>query len=249
LEILKRYCRAATHTIIAVETTNGHVFGSFTSSPWRQNNKYFGVGESFLFRMRHNRTTPVHSLFEQAQLESEIDVFPYQFTNDYVQLCTRDKLALGGGGGSTIQTDDTAAVFLEWSDYGFGLALDENLLHGTTSPCATFGNNSLVSGVESGETFDVLNLEVWTFTSAQTEREAERSEMSQFFVRESISSLSRVSGSASGDNSSSSLFSAGDLTPKKFYRRVGQADENETDRDAWQYAQMMAGSPYTMKKM
>ena len=94
LDILRRYCRAATHTILAIETTNGDVFGSFTSSAWtcrrhrQSSSKFYGTGESFLWRMRSNRNAPVHSLFEQAQLESEIDVFPYNGSNDYVQLCT-----------------------------------------------------------------------------------------------------------------------------------------------------------------
>ncbi|KAL7528433.1 hypothetical protein ACHAXR_003383 [Thalassiosira sp. AJA248-18] len=251
LDILKRYCRAATHTILAIETTNGEVFGSFTSTPWRLNNQYFGTGEAFLWKMRHGRNTPVHSLFEQAKLESEIDIFPYNGSNDYVQLCTSDKLALGGGDTAlkkenSIKGDeplDVPPVFLEDNVYGFGLALDANLLHGTTSPCATFGNSNLINSSGSGETFDVMNLEVWGFTSAQTESGAEKSEMSMFFVRESISNLS------SSANSSSGHFSGDDFSRDRFYRRVGQNDENESDRDAWQYANMMnamAGSPYGM---
>lgn len=188
LDLLRKYCRAATHTVLAIETTNGEVFGAFTSAPWRLNNKYFGTGESFLWRMRHNRNTPVFSLFEQAQLESEIDVFPYNGSNTYIQLCTKDKIALGGGSRLNLNSDsvhsitedyadDTADVFLEWSNYGFGLALDDLLLHGTTSPCATFGNSNLVNCSDSGELFDVLNLEVWAFTSAQNEHEAQQSEM------------------------------------------------------------------------
>jgi len=49
LDILKRYCRAATHTVLAIETTNGEVFGAFSSAPWRTNistsapeNHFFG---------------------------------------------------------------------------------------------------------------------------------------------------------------------------------------------------------------
>jgi len=250
LDILKRYCRAATHTILAIETTNGEVFGAFTSAPWRLNNQYFGTGESFLWRMRHGRNTPVHSLFEQAQLESEIDIFPCNGSNDYIQLCTSDKLALGGGTvlkkeSSILEHEalDAPAVFLEDNLYGFGLALDENLLHGTTSPSATFGNSNLINSSGSGETFDVMNLEIWGFTSSQTERGAEKSEMSMFFVRESVSS----NLSSSSAPSTISLFSGDELSRDRFYSRVGQNDENESDRDAWQYANMMnptAGSPY-----
>ncbi|KAL7486470.1 hypothetical protein ACHAW6_012069 [Cyclotella cf. meneghiniana] len=261
LDILRKYCRAANHSILAIETTNGEVFGSFTSAPWRTNNKYFGTGESFLWRMRHNRNTPVFSLFEQAQLESEIDVFPYNGSNCYIQLCTNDKIALGGGSvmkpdsegthaHSIVEESDdgTADVYLEWSNYGFGLALDELLLHGTTSPCATFGNPNLMNSGGSGELFDVLNLEVWTFTSAQNEREAQRSEMSMFFVRESVSSSLR---SVSRHTSTSSLFSKDDFDREKFYRRVGQSEDDDTDRNAWQYSNMMnpmSGSPYKVMR-
>lgn len=267
LDILKRYCRAATHTILAIETTNGDVFGSFTSTPWRTNNRYFGTGESFLWRMRHNRNTPVASLFDQAQLESEIDIFPYNGSNSYVQLCTSDKLALGGGGAlkptldgqdvSLNQEDDAMsalsqgdeAVYLECNDYGFGLALDQNLLHGSTSPSATFGNSALTNSGDGGQLFDCSNVEVWTLTSASTEAEAQKQEMSMFFVRQSISSLSKQSTSPP-ETSSSSLFSADDLNPETFYRRIGENDESEVDRDAWNYANMMnTGSQYGSRPM
>ncbi|KAK1741151.1 TLD domain-containing protein [Skeletonema marinoi] len=269
LDILKRYCRAATYTILAIETTNGDVFGSFTSAPWRTHNRYFGTGESFLWRMRHNRNSPVASLFDQAQLESEIDIFPYNGSNSYVQLCTRDKLALGGGGalkpgfcGQEIclnQEEDVQsalsqgeeAAYLEWNDFGFGLALDQNLRHGSTSPSATFGNSALgSSGGKGGQTFDVVNLEVWTLTSASTEKEAQKQEMSLFFVRESISSSMSKMSTSPQDTSNSSLFSADDLNPETFYRRIGENDETELDRDAWNYAQMMnPGSQYGSKPL
>ena len=140
LDILKRYVRAAPNTILAIETTNGDVFGAFTSSPWRQSPSYFGSGQSFLWKMRYNRMTPCHSLFEQAHLESEIDVYFYSGLNDYVQLCTPTSLAVGGGEldttGKEEHGDDVAAapyVYLEEGEhYGFGIAISDDLLHGTS---------------------------------------------------------------------------------------------------------------------
>ena len=35
MNTLKRYVRASTNTILAIETTTGEVFGAFTTSPWR----------------------------------------------------------------------------------------------------------------------------------------------------------------------------------------------------------------------
>ena len=218
--------------------------------------------------MRHNRNTPVASLFEQAQLESEIDIFPYNGSNSYVQLCTSDKLALGGGGAlkpglngqeivlnqeedvqSALSQGEDQSVYLEWSDFGFGLALDHSLRHGSTSPSATFGNSAL-SGGDGGQTFDVVNLEVWTLTSASTEKEAQQQEMSMFFVRESVSSSMSKLSTSPPDTSNSSLFSGEDLKPEQFYRRIGENDESEFDRDAWNYQNMMnPGSQYGRKPL
>ena len=181
LEILKRYVRAAPNTILAIETTNGDVFGSFTSSPWHQNPTYFGSGVAFLWKMRYNRMTPCHSLFEQAHLESEIDIFFYSGLNDYVQLCTSDKIAVGGGeldttGKEEHGNDAAQYVYLEEGEhYGFGIAVADDLLHGTSSPCATFRNPCLVNHSSRGEVFEIVNLEVWSFTPCDTVDAADES--------------------------------------------------------------------------
>jgi len=247
LEILKRYVRAAPNTILAIETTNGDVFGSFTSSPWHQNPTYFGSGVAFLWKMRYNRMTPCHSLFEQAHLESEIDIFFYSGLNDYVQLCTSDKIAVGGGeldttGKEEHGNDGAAAqyVYLEEGEhYGFGIAVADDLLHGTSSPCATFRNPCLVNHSSRGEVFEIVNLEVWSFTPCDTVDAAERLEMTKFFVQESV--LSSIASSPDCDNPGSfasgmhsrgtNLFSGADLNQEQFYRRVGQ--ENVDDEVEW----------------
>ena len=256
LEILKRYVRAAPNTILAIETTNGDVFGSFTSSPWHQSPIYFGCGQAFLWKMRYNRMTPCHSLFEQAHLESEIDIFFYSGLNDYVQLCTSDKIAVGGGEldttGKEEQGNDGAAapyVYLEEGEhYGFGLAVADDLLHGTSSPCATFRNPCLVNHSSCGEVFEIVNLEVWSFTPCDTVDAAERLEMTKFFVQESV--LSSIASSpdcdnlgsfASGMNSrGTSLFSGADLNQEQFYRRVGQESvDDEVERMGFEYQNML----------
>eukprot|EP00978_Attheya_sp_CCMP212_P022911 scaffold69290_cov45-Attheya_sp.AAC.2 len=105
MHTLLQNVRGAKHTILAIETTDGEVFGSFTSSPWRKNWKYYGNGEAFLWRMRQTRKTPCHSIIDQAQLESELDVYPWTGENNFVQLCTQDKIAVGGGGAPTDFTE------------------------------------------------------------------------------------------------------------------------------------------------
>uniref|UniRef100_A0A7R9WES6 Oxidation resistance protein 1 n=1 Tax=Pseudictyota dubia TaxID=2749911 RepID=A0A7R9WES6_9STRA len=258
LSILKRYVRAAPNTILAIETTNGDVFGAYTSSAWRSNWGYYGSGEAFLWKMRHSRMTPCHSLFEQAHLESEIDVYFYSALNDYVQLCTEDKIAVGGGELDTSGQEQhgdgpSPYVYLdEGEHYGFGLAISDDLLHGTSSPCATFRNPCLVNHSSKGEVFEIVNLEVWGFTPCENVPDAERLEMTKFFVQESVissmssrSSKSRttskgLSSAAAPSNSSGlGMWSGSDLRQDEFYRRVGQNDESEFERAGWEYQNML----------
>jgi hypothetical protein len=245
LEILKKYVRAARCTILAIETTDGDVFGSFTSSPWRSSYGYFGTGEAFLWRMRHSRLSPCHSLLEQAQLESEVDIYPYSGLNNFVQLCNESKLALGGGeikpskhGHPQPELPVLSHPFRvsldKGQNYGFGLAISDDLLRGTSSPCGTFRNPCLCNHTSQGEVFDISNLEVWTFTPGESVDQAEKLQMSSFFVQESVESSIR--GSQSNDQ-----FSSQDFTQEEFYRRVGMDDDNELDRVGWEYSNMMNG--------
>ena len=219
-------------------------FGSFTSSPWRITNGYFGSGESFLWKLRYNRNkTPCHSLFEQAHLESEIDVFPFSRLNSCVQLCTGDTLAVGCGGISKdCQTKheglipDSSNNTNEFKQigHGFGFALQSNLQYGTTSPCTTFCSPSLTS---SGDVFEVSNLEVWTFTPFFTVVEAERLEMKKFFLEGTFSSstssyhqtLQRRPPTTRQKSAPQGFFSQ--ENQDDFYRRVGQEERDDYQRN------------------
>jgi hypothetical protein len=97
LHTFLQYARGSKYTVLAIETTDGEVFGAFTSEAWRKNWNYFGSGESFLWKMRRKRTEKCHSIIDQAQMESEIDVYPYTGSNNSIQLCTHDRIAVGGG--------------------------------------------------------------------------------------------------------------------------------------------------------
>lgn len=193
MHTLLQYVRGAKHTILAIETSTGEVFGSFTSEPWRKNWNFFGTGESFLWRMRQSRTTPCYSVIDQAQLESELDVYPWTGDNNCVQMCTSDKLAVGGGeeeeGGGGGVAGGSAAKWDKRDDgyerpvYGFGLALERNLLHGTSTHCATFGSPPLSREHPDGSPFEILNLEVWTFTPCRTLQAAEKLELGKLFLQ------------------------------------------------------------------
>jgi hypothetical protein len=246
LQTLKQYVRASKYTILAIETPTGEVFGSFTSSPWCHNLGFFGSAPAFVWKMRHSRRTKCYSLFDQAQLESEIDVYMYSGTNELVQACRHDQLEVGGDDG--LPNLDEGQSYSELPDNfarnvnsGFAIALDEDLLTGTSNPSPTFSNPSWCG---FGDTFEVSNLEVWTFTPAFDVKSAERLEMTKFFIAESIrESASCNSPSDLSQNSArSSQFSSQELVQEEFYRRVGHDPKSEARRDRWQYLNMMGGT-------
>jgi hypothetical protein len=189
--LLKR-ARGVQYSILAVETIDGEVFGSFTAQPWRKNWNYFGTGESFLWKMRRSRLEKTHGILEQAQKESEIDVYPYTGENRFIQLCTHDRIAVGGGipassplasssGGEKKTMDDVDNV--KEHEWGFGLAIQSDLLQGSSSPCVTFGSPSLSNAHPDGSLFEIINIELWTLTPCMTVEEAEKLELGKLFLQ------------------------------------------------------------------
>ena len=178
LSSLLRNIRGTRRTLIAIETVEGEVFGSFTSLPWRRNWNYFGNGESFLWRMRRSRSEndAQHSILDQAKLESELEVFYWSGRNNLVQYCTHEMLAVGGG----LLRDDNSDELPDTG--GFGLAIDSDLLRGTSSPCATFQSPPLSKFHSNGSPFEILNMEVWTLTPCGSVAEAENMEMTALFL-------------------------------------------------------------------
>ena len=199
LSTLLRNIRGADHTLIAMETVDGEVFGCFTSSPWRKTWNYYGGGESFLWRMRRTRADKdvQHSILDQAKLESELDVFYWTGRNNLVQLCTHDMLAVGGGAFPSFNDGSQSSISDEQCDKpppqsnqvspdvdkgGFGIAIDADLLRGTSSPCATFNSPPLSREHSDGSPFEIVNLEVWTMTPCMNVEDAEQLEMRKLFL-------------------------------------------------------------------
>jgi hypothetical protein len=198
LPSLLRQVRGAQYTLIAMETVDGEVFGCFTSSPWRKTWNYYGNGESFLWRMRRTRSDKdaQRSILDQAKLESELDVFYWTGKNDLVQLCTHDMIAVGGGAfqsfnegrNSSSSSDEERDLppqneeFIKADKGGFGLAIDSELLRGTSSPCATFNSPPLAKMHPDGSPFEIVNLEVWTLTPFNNVADAESFEMKKLFL-------------------------------------------------------------------
>ena len=188
-----QHARGSKHTILAIETVDGEVFGAFTAEPWRKSWNYFGNGESFLWRMRHSRHEKCHSIIDQAHMESEIDVYPFIGMNNCIQFCSSDKIAVGGG------TYVTSPTFSDHSDlisdnvtkiqdrykaheWGFGLTIENDFLHGTSSPCLTFGSPSLSTIHSDGSLFEIMNIELWTLTPCNRLEDAEKLELGKLFL-------------------------------------------------------------------
>lgn len=192
---LLKHIRGAKNTVIAIETVEGEVFGSFTSTPWRKNWNYYGSGNSFLWRMRRTRSEKdlQHSILDQAKLESELDVYHWTGINELVQYCTTDMIAIGGGAlsddgivpSATDEERDSpekSPSFLSTAQGGFGLAIDSDLFRATSSACATYQNPPLSRIHADGSPFEILNLEVWTLTPTHEVESAEKMEMKSLFL-------------------------------------------------------------------
>ncbi len=148
LDMVHKDSKTSNHisSILAIETVEGEVFGAFLTQTWRRSNKqWYGGGQSFLW------TTCI----ENSKGRRKLRVFPYSFENSYVQLCDRERLLVGGGDGG----ED-----FDRHCYGFGLALENDLLRGNSCPCTTFDSPSLSKIHSDGSTFEIRNLEVWTLT-------------------------------------------------------------------------------------
>jgi TLD len=181
--------RGSKYSILAIETVEGEVFGAFTAEAWRKSWNYFGNGETFLWKMRHSRREKCHSIIDQAHMESEIDVYPYIGVNNCIQLCTSDKIAIGGGTyESSPALDGSNPIHSEVQDkykaheWGFGLTIESDFLHGTASPCLTFGCPALSALHPNGSLFEIMNIELWTLTPCARVEDAEKLELGKLFL-------------------------------------------------------------------
>ncbi|KAL7562269.1 hypothetical protein ACA910_004073 [Epithemia clementina (nom. ined.)] len=187
-----KHARNAKSSILAVETTDGEVFGAFTSECWRKNWNFYGSDESFLWRMRHSRGEKSRSIIDQAHRESEIDVFPFTGENNNVQYCINGRLAVGGSNVAINDAEENEEAQQSEHDkmndafkdheWGYGLCLQGDLLEGTSSPCLTFGSPSLSRVHADGSLFEIMNLELWALTPCYSLEEAEKLELGKLFL-------------------------------------------------------------------
>ena len=186
LETFRNEAKSSQYTLIAIQTTNGDVFGSFNTSPWQVEHGYFGSGESFVWKMRYNRFRHCSSLYEQAHMESEVDIYPSSGLNSSFQLFNEHFLGIGSGEIENDKAEFSEQIFTHEQKLGLGfaIALHEDLQQGTSSPSATYCNPLLTSGRDGF--FEVHNLEVWTFTPCTEVKMAKKLEMKKQILHESM---------------------------------------------------------------
>lgn len=178
MEAIFSALRHSQHSVLAIETSEGEVFGTFTSTPWRSNgNNYYGSCEAFVWMLRKPRRNTngeesCSSLDEYILRESSLEVFPWNHKgNRNVQLSNNRKLFVGGGEPEEEVMEnveafrDNGSIMRggESKQWGMALALDKELLNGTSSCCATFDSNPLIDSArhEGSGVFQIMNMEIW----------------------------------------------------------------------------------------
>jgi hypothetical protein len=141
--------------VIQAKGDENHIFGAYTSNEWRRHDRWYGNGQSFLFK--RNET---------------LEVYPFTGSDDMVQYCSAQMMAVGGGDWSV------SSPFGDTEATGIGLLLDGDLQGGESYSSATFCNPRLSPSNE----FSILNVEVWTLTPCMTEVEAEKLIKHKIFV-------------------------------------------------------------------
>lgn len=141
--------------VIQAKGDENHIFGAYTSNEWRRHDRWFGNGQSFLFKRTET-----------------LEVYPFTGSDDMVQYCSSQMMAVGGGDWSV------SSPFGDSEATGIGLLLDGDLQGGESYSSATFCNPRLSPSNE----FSILNVEVWTLTPCMTDVEAEKLIQHKIFV-------------------------------------------------------------------
>jgi hypothetical protein len=133
------------YTIICVETVDGSVFGTFCTTPWQMQSSWYGSGESsFLWRLKNQRISDDGtSTNDNVDLGSnEIEIYPYTGSDTYIQYCTNQTMAVGGGTDWT-NTKEGYSPYQYEPGTGIGFLIDGDLLGGETNSCVTYANPRL----------------------------------------------------------------------------------------------------------
>ena len=115
MQTLLRKAKGHAPTVLLVRDMSKHVFGAFCSESWRVSQRYFGTGETFVFRV--DPDPAVWKWWLDKSNEQQ---------NDFFLWGSPEGIAVGGAG-------------------GYAIWLDSQLCHGLSRCSATFGNSCLAS--------------------------------------------------------------------------------------------------------
>ncbi len=118
MQTLLRKARGHAPTVLLVRDMSRNVFGAFCSESWRLSPRYFGTGETFVFRV--DPDPAVWKWWWQKSNEQQ---------NDFFQWGSPEGIAVGGAG-------------------GYAIWLDSELCRGISRRSLTFGNSCLASTEE-----------------------------------------------------------------------------------------------------
>mmetsp|Transcript_263 Transcript_263/g.300 ORF Transcript_263/g.300 Transcript_263/m.300 type:complete len:403 (+) Transcript_263:362-1570(+) len=225
IRTLLQKVKSSKRTLLAIETMEGDIIGSFTSAPWCktiESRGYFGSGEAFVWRTdnkehsssscatTHTTSSAKEKEDDDEEQKSIVEVFHWSGKNCNIQALVNEKQQLMIGGGVT--DDDNYLSLLssmsgdiyssrsgnedEDSDHddngdgGCSIIINADMLNGSSSECATFSSPPLIVSKPTSSTmsttstinttatneFQIVNLEVWSFTPFDTVDEAEKLE-------------------------------------------------------------------------
>lgn len=133
--------------VLVIKDHTGGVFGAYVSEPFHpvDSKRFYGNGECFLWKAGVSTVKRLEG-GEAGQPHLLFKAFPYTGVNDFLIYSTPGYLAMGLGGDRQGEGSQ------------FGLWIDQEIEHGYSHRCDTFGNEGLS---DAGDKFRVLGLEVW----------------------------------------------------------------------------------------
>lgn len=118
MQTLLRKSKGKAPTILIIRDMNKYVFGAFCSESWRISSRYYGTGETFIFKVE-----PEPAVWHWWWKKSS------EVQNDFFMWGSHEAIAVGGAG-------------------GYAIWLDKELSQGISRTSQTFGNSSLSSTEE-----------------------------------------------------------------------------------------------------
>lgn len=137
--------KSAGGCVLAVQDTNGAIFGAYVNEAFHKQDTYYGNGECFLWKVD---SFPSKDSFRIGPI---VRTFRWTGRNDYLILSNGDFVSVG---------NDTHGKF--------GLYVDKELMHGFSASCETFNNEPLASVTSTNSSdgseeakFEIVSLECW----------------------------------------------------------------------------------------